>query len=140
MINEERVKLMTKMAAHEKYSGEECTPMVEYYRRDYIWKQMLISIVTGTLAFALLVLLAVFHDLESVLALFADLNFKAGAMRVGVRYGCFMAVYLCITFVVYQIRYTKGRKRVKHFYAEVSALEKIYEREESDTKPMGGVS
>ncbi len=139
MVNEEHVKIMTRLASYEKYDGKACNPMAEYYHEDYIWKQILISIVTGTMVFLLFVVLAVFQDLEAVLSIFQELDIPAAARAVGWRYGLFMGVYLLITYLIYRYRYAKGRKQVKRYYAQLGALEKLYEKEEQDTRPMGGV-
>ena len=45
-------------------------------------------------------------------------------------YGIFMVVYLMITYLVYRMRYIKGRKKVKTYYKNLKDINKVYEREE----------
>ena len=47
MINEERVKQMTQMAIYEEGKGRSDVPMTQYFRHDYIGKEMVKSILTG---------------------------------------------------------------------------------------------
>ena len=41
MLNEERIRLMTKMASYETREGKEHMPIKQYYRRDYISYEMM---------------------------------------------------------------------------------------------------
>ena len=36
MLNEERIRLMTKMASYEAREGKEHMPIKQYYRKDYV--------------------------------------------------------------------------------------------------------
>lgn len=120
--------------------GEELRPMMEYYRVDYVAKQVLLSILSGTLIFVIVCVLVFTEDIEAFL-LTIDLENLAKSMSpLLVRYGIFMAVYLAITMVVYSFRYSRGRRKVKKYYNQLLALEKQYKEEERHTKPTGGFS
>ena len=54
---------------------------------------------------------------------------------VGLKYLVFLLAYLIVTYVVYQIRYTQGRKKVKKYYNSLKAVNKMYEREEKLRTP-----
>lgn len=53
MLNQERICEMTRLAIFDKTDGEECRPMIQYFRNDYIAKELLKSFITGTIAFLL---------------------------------------------------------------------------------------
>ena len=140
MINSQRVKMMTDMQILLDEEGEELRPMMEYYRVDYVAKQVLLSILSGTLIFVIVCVLVFTEDIEAFL-LTIDLENLAKSMSPRlVRYGIFMAVYLAITMVVYSFRYSRGRRKVKKYYNQLLALEKQYKEEERHTKPTGGFS
>ncbi len=138
MINEQHVKLMTKMEIFEDKEMQECLPMAEYYRSDYVSKHIIISVFTGTFAFLLLSGLLLTDGLEDLLY---SLDFSNLRGIIGVYllwYLLFMGIYLLVTFVVYHTRYTAGRKKLRKMYQRLSLLEKIYEKEEQQTRPTGG--
>lgn len=137
MINEQRVKLMTEMQTFLDHNGEEMRPMIEYYRSDYIAKQLLLSILSGTIVFALLCVLVFTDDVESFLLSIDFENLAATVTPVVTRYLVFMVVYLAITLLVYGVRYGRGRKKVKKYYAQLTALEKHYKQEEKRQQPQG---
>ena len=52
MLNEERIKLMTKMASYEANEGKRNVSIGSYFRGDYISIQVIKSIFAATIAFA----------------------------------------------------------------------------------------
>lgn len=138
MLSEERVRLMTKMQMFEDREGDRTAPMVNYYKTDYVAKELLISILSGTLAFGLLMVMIFADDLEALL-IRVDFDNIAGTFRViAGRYLIFLVIFLVITFIIYTIRYNHGRKLVKKYYQQLGALEKLYQEEDENTKPTGG--
>ena len=67
MLNQERVCEMTKLAIFDQKKGREYKPMTEYFRRDYIARELLKSFITGTMAFAILVGAVILYDMEGLL-------------------------------------------------------------------------
>ena len=61
MINEQRVKLMTRMAAYEQDEYKKNIKITGFFRSDYIGFQLLKSIVANTIAFAILFCLYILH-------------------------------------------------------------------------------
>ena len=53
MLNEERIKLMTKMASYEANEGKRNVSIGSYFRGDYISLQVIKSIINATIAFAI---------------------------------------------------------------------------------------
>lgn len=45
-------------------------------------------------------------------------------------YAVCMAVYLLLTYVIYYMRYTRGRQKVKKYYRHLKKVNKIYREEE----------
>ncbi|MEE1251309.1 MAG: hypothetical protein UHU19_19070 [Lachnospiraceae bacterium] len=130
MINEERVKQMTQMAIYEEGKGRSDVPMTQYFRHDYIGKEMVKSILTGTIAFALLCAMYLLYQLEYFMENINQIDVLTFGTGILIKYIIFIAVYLFITYVVYGVRYTVGRKHIKIFYAHLKKVNKLYEQEE----------
>ena len=64
MVNEERIKLMTRMAAYEKDGHKKNKAIVSFFKSDYISMQMIKSMIASTLAFAIVFGLYVLYDFE----------------------------------------------------------------------------
>ena len=46
-------------------------------------------------------------------------------------YLVFLAAYLMITYIIYNRRYTKGRKQVKEYYNRLKRVSSLYREEEN---------
>ena len=51
MLNQERVCEMTRLAIFDQKEGRGCRPMIQYFRKDYIAKELLKSFISGTAAY-----------------------------------------------------------------------------------------
>ena len=135
MIHEERLKPMIKMAMFDKNDGKACKPMIQYARTDYISMQLLGSFVTGTIAFVLLCVMWGLYDTQELMKMLNGAYIFDLLKGVLVKYGIFMVVYLTVTYIVYQIRYSYRRKQVKVYYKNLKEINMIYEREEKLKSP-----
>ena len=132
MISEQRVKLMTRLAAYEKSEGKKNESIGAYYRGDYISLQILKSVISATIAFGLIVALFVLYDTE----LFVSDIYKIDLMEYGkklvIYYVAFTGVYVLISYIVYSIRYRKAKKRLKVYFNNLKRLQILYQRERKD--------
>lgn len=135
MIHEERLKPMIKMAMFDKNEGDACKPMIQYARADYISMQLLGSFITGSMAFVVLCAMWALYDISALMQMLNGTYFFEFLKSVIVRYGIFMLLYLIVTYIVYQIRYSHRRKLVKAYYRNLKEVDKIYEREERLKSP-----
>lgn len=130
MVNEERLRYMIKMAEFDKNEGKRCRPMEQYARKDYVSMKMLGSFITGTIAFLLLFTVWALYSMENLMKEITTMDIQAFLISVLIKYVIFIAVYLAVTYAVYNSRYTRGRKRVKRYYNNIKKLNRIYERED----------
>ena len=54
MVNEEKVKLMNKMALYEEKYGKEDFKIASYYKKDYISYQTIITVIWVTIGYVVL--------------------------------------------------------------------------------------
>ena len=66
MLNEERIRLMTKMASYEEGEGKEYMPIKQYYRKDYVGLGMIKTFITSSIAFGILFLCWVLYDMDNI--------------------------------------------------------------------------
>ncbi|HPF30656.1 MAG TPA: hypothetical protein PLZ77_11225, partial [Lachnospiraceae bacterium] len=64
MLNESRIKLMTKMASFEANEGKRSVSIGTYFRGDYIGKEVIKSVIYGTIAYVIVFALYVAYDFE----------------------------------------------------------------------------
>ena len=130
MINEERVKRLYKIALYEQKEEKKHREIGQYYKSDYIGKELIKSIISGTLAFGCLAILWLLGSWEDVLDSINNLEIVGTAFQMIAVYLVFILIYLVITYVVYRYRYDAGRKRLKEYMKNLKVAQRMYEREE----------
>lgn len=130
MINEERVKQLYKLALYDKNEEKQNRQMGQFYRSDYIGKEMIKSIFTGTLAYGCFLILWLLSSWDDVLDSINNLEIVNSVAGFIVWYLLFMVIYLAATYVVYRARYEAGKKKLKNYTSDLKDAHKMYEREE----------
>jgi hypothetical protein len=130
MLNEERIRLMTKMASYEEGEGKEYMPIKQYYRKDYVGLGMIKTFITSSIAFGILFLCWVLYDMDNITYILSNRDLTELGMFVLVIYIIFIAVYQVIALGVYNWRYSRATASIKGYHSVMKKVEKLQEREE----------
>ena len=122
MLNEERIRLMTRMAAYEEREGKKDISISGYFRGDYISFQLLKSAIYATVGFALAVAMYVLYNMETFLEDFYKMDMLEFLKGILSKYCLVLAIYLVISYFVYSYRYHKAKKHVKQYNNLLRAL------------------
>ena len=122
MLNEERIRLMTRMAAYEEHEGKKDISISGYFRGDYISFQLLKSAIYATVGFALAVAMYVLYNAETFLEDFYKMDIMEFFKGILSKYCLVLAVYLVISYFVYSYRYHRAKKHVKQYNQLLRAL------------------
>lgn len=128
MVNEERTRMMTRLAMYENGPGKKELKITRYAPGDYVTAQLLWSFVCGTIAFVIVVALyALYHVEELMLELFS-MDIMSLAIHVLLIYIVFIGVYLGICYVCISYRYGRYKKKVNRFLRGLKELYRCYIR------------
>ena len=137
MLNNRKVRLMTKLAIYEKEDGKEDIRLGKYYRVDYVRYQMLKTLVAVTFGYLILVLLTIIYNAEYLIAEAVKLDYAAiGRTMLGI-YLVLVLVFVGIAGIGYTVKYNRSRKKFGKYYQMLKRLRTIY-REEKDPAMMLG--
>ena len=128
MVDEERLKLMTRMASFEENEGKKSIPVCEFFRSDYVGLHMILSAVYITIVFAIVTGVNIFCGMESVLSEFYRMDFVAFGKEILRKYIVVLVVYVLVSFIVYSYRYTKARKSTRTYQKALKRLSMMYEK------------
>lgn len=126
MLNEERIILMTQMASYEKGEGRKNVKIGNYFRSDYLAIQLLKSVVTATVAYAVVFALYVFYDFEQFMVDLYKIDLFAFAQNVLTYYAVVVVGYAILTYVICSWRYAKAKKSLKCYYHNLKKLNTLY--------------
>lgn len=130
-MNEERIRLMTKLAAYEQGRGQEDMAINQYYRRDYVALQMIKTFVCSTIAFGILILLYVLYQMDALTALLYQTDYRNYLVRLVVWYVVFTIVFQAIAFAVSTYRYRRAHREQKQFLSRLKKVARLRESEET---------
>lgn len=130
MINEEKVKIMDKLALYEKKDGRRYLPVSKYYRSDYIGLALIKNFFLVTIGYGLILAVAAAYNLEYLLDNVHKMDLVSLGITVLIGYAVILVLYSILTYIQYTVKYHRAKKSVKQYYSELTKLEKIYNREE----------
>ena len=127
MLNESKVKLMTRMAMYESKQGEEDFKISSYYKKDYRSFHTIATIIWVTVGYAVAVGIGVIAFLDELMG---NLNMQFLVMLAAtVIIGYLVIFYGIVASHFYGTKHEKARKRVKQFNHDLTRLNRMYERE-----------
>ena len=130
MINQEKVALMTKLAAYEEGQGKKDIPQSKYYREDYISLKRINTAIVVTLAYILVLAMVVFVNVEKMMTQIATMDFVKLGKTVLTYYIVIMVVYMVISYIVYTVKFKRVRANLNEYNGNLKKLYAIYKEEE----------
>ena len=130
MLNEERIRLMTKMASYEAGEGKEYMPIRQFYRKDYVSYEMMKTFITSTISFGILFLCWIVYKMDEITDFLKGRDLPELGVSILIKYAVFVCVYQVIAYAVYTRRYKKATASIRKYYAALKKVEKLQEKEE----------
>ncbi|HWT27143.1 MAG TPA: hypothetical protein VN131_04320 [Mobilitalea sp.] len=129
MLNNKKIRIMTKLAIYENREGKEDIHLSKYYKTDYVRYQVLKSILCVTLGYALILLMIFMYQAEYIIKYAVDLDYKTiGTYILGV-YIVIVTIYGLGSLVGYSLKYDASRKKLARYFKLLKRLGKIYKDE-----------
>ena len=129
MLNENRVKLMARMAVYESTQGKEDQKISSYHKKDYSSFHTLITIIWITIGYAIVCGLVLIGYLD---LLMTEFSMQRMIVLAAVAVGGYLAMVIAFGIGAsnfYKKRYNLAKKRMKQYYRDLTRLGKLYEKE-----------
>ena len=130
MLNEEKIKIMNKLAMYEQGEGKKYLPVSKFYRSDYIGLAMIKNFFLVTIGYVLIVAAIGVYFGEYLLENIHKMNLIAMGIYLIIGYVVVLVAYSVMTYIQYSVKYYQAKKSVRQYYSELTELNKIYAREE----------
>ncbi|NLL76625.1 MAG: hypothetical protein GX235_05200 [Clostridiales bacterium] len=128
MLNKDRVILMTKMASYEEHEGKKNASVMNYFRGDYVWFQVLKSVIYGTFAFGIMFGMYIFYDFEIFMTDIYKMDLFQFGKSVLIKYLLVIGIYSIISYAIYAYRYAKAQKKMKLYISNLNRLAGMYDK------------
>ena len=137
MLNEEKIKIMNKLAMYEQGEGKKYLPVSKYYRSDYIGLALIKNFFLVTIGYGLALAGVAAYFGEYLMENIHKMNLVKLGTEIVVGYVAVLIVFSLLTYIQYSVKYHHAKKSVKKYYSELTQLNKIYGREEKKSSARG---
>ena len=126
LLNENKVKMMTKMAIYEKNEGRKMIKTAKYFKSDYIAFGVLRTLITTTIAFIIMLVMGVLYNIDKIITDINNLDYSAIETGIIICYIVMLILFSVIALIVYSRQYDNSRKGLKRYFSRLNKLERFY--------------
>lgn len=123
MLNEDKIRIMSRCAMYEKAEGKEDIAIHHYFQGDYIRLNMLKTLIGVTIGFIMCFGLYLILNAEYYMENIVGMDLIAFGKEILVGYAIVMIVFAVISIVFYGWKYADAHKRVLWYYKDLQTLE-----------------
>lgn len=134
MLNNNKIKIMTKLALYEQGNGKNDIKTSHFYKMDYIRYSALKTIVSTTVGFILLLTLVGLYNVEYFINKATEVNYRQLGTNIMILYIVVVTAYVVLTMIITSIKYKNTRKNLVKYNKDLKELNEIYKNEKNDTK------
>ena len=127
MLNEDKIRIMSRCAMYEKGQGKEDLAVNRYYQGDYVRLNTLKTLIGVTVGFVLCFGLYLVLRAEYYMENIVGMDLMAFARNVLMYYVIVLVIFAVISIVFYGWKYTDTQKRVRWYYQDLKALAEMDE-------------
>lgn len=132
MINQEKVKDMTKMAIYESHGGDKELAISAYRRKDFVAMQLIKSFVFGTLSYLIICIFIFLSNVEQFEAMTNVEQFQKIGILACVCYVIFIVAFMVGTFVWARRKHSYCDEQAKSYSTELNRVARSYQRLEEE--------
>lgn len=132
MLNEQRVKLMTRMASFEDNEGKKNASVANHFRTDYVSLQVIKAVICATIAYMIVFGVYIYYDFETFMTDIYKIDLFEFAGKVLKYYVIFTVTYCVIVYVVSSIKYGAVKKNLKRYFNNLKLLGSLYKSEDEE--------
>ena len=126
LLNENKIKMMTKMAIYEKNEGKSMLKTAKYFKGDYIAFGVLKTVIATTFAGVILLAMYFLCNAGGMIRVIGGRGYRGRAGGGAGGGGLMLIVFCVIAGFVYYFRYENTRKGIKRYFSRLNKLERFY--------------
>lgn len=133
MLNEEKVKYMTKAASYENGAEKKNIEIDSYFRGDYLGLQLVKSGIAYTVAFCIITALWAMGRMEELMLKVTQAAYLEQMLRILIiLFVVGLVFYEIAVWIYYSRKYQRAKQSVKEFHMHLKNIQKFYESEETE--------
>lgn len=130
MVNNRKVRLMTRLAIYEKEEGQEDIKLGKYYRRDFMRLRSLLNFVSVTVGYGLVAALWVIYHMDYIVANAVVLDYGGIVREVIVTYALLVFVSLMFSTLYNRFFYNRSRRKLAKYFRMLRKIRSMANEDE----------
>jgi len=126
MFDKNKVRVMTKLAIYEKKTGRYDVKLAKFFRSDYVHFHVLRTLISVTIGYALLLLMAAIYKSDYLIAEAVVLDYAGIGKAILTIYIYILVIFAVGSSIGYFIAYNVSRKRLSGYFNLLKKLKKYY--------------
>ncbi len=126
MTNEERLRLLTRMASYESTEGRSNGEVAAHFRSDYVGLQVLKAIICATIAYMIAFAVYIYYDFETFMVEIYKMDLWAFAAKALKNYVIVTVVYCVIVYIAFTVKYGKAKRGLRRYFNNLRLLGSMY--------------
>ena len=122
MVDERKVRLMTRLAIYEKKEKYKDLVISKYYKRDYVRYNVLKSLVAATIVYWSILAFYVYMEFDSILIKINDVDYFEVMYKLLGGYILFSLAYFFVASIVYSVRYSLAKPGLIRYNSDLRDL------------------
>lgn len=132
MLNQEKVKSMTKAAAYEKGPEKKNIEISSYFRGDYIGLQLVKSGIAYALTYLIILAIWAMVKMEELMLMLSHADYLQNLIKTLILlFIVGLVIYEGAVYAYYSHKYKKAKQSVKGYDSYLRKIHKFYETEGS---------
>ena len=137
MVNEEKIKSMTKAAAYENGPEKKNIEISNYFRSDYMGLQLIKSAIAYTVSFCLIVGIWTMTGTEELMLKITHADYVQHLLKLlAVMFVAGLVVYEIAVYIYYSWKYHKATVSVERFQSHLKKISKFYDKQEDSEEEI----
>ena len=137
MVNEEKIKSMTKAAAYENGPEKKNIEISNYFRSDYMGLQLIKSAIAYTVSFCLIVGIWTMTGTEELMLKITHADYVQHLLKLlAVIFVAGLLVYEIAVYIYYSWKYHKAAASVEEFQSHLKKINKFYDKQEDSAEEI----
>lgn len=129
MVDLEKVRIMTKLAAFEQKEEDDAIKIARYYQADYVRHELLKTLACITISYVCICVLGVLYQLEYLIGNATKLNYSQLFAELFGSYCIILVLYGIGVSLAYVYQYHRARKKIKGYDKNLHTLRQLYRKE-----------
>lgn len=135
LIDEKKIRLMTRLAIYDKYEGKIDQKIHNYYQSDYVYVNNWWTRITVFIGSLILIGWYLFYQVFIKSVSIIEIDYKSFAIKAAIFLILNLLVYTLVSTYVYTRKYHQSQRRMKRYFQVLGELEKYQSSSKAEEEP-----